>query len=291
MSLIAYSTALILAMSNPKDYKAEIEKWRHDANAQLLTPEGWLSVAGLFWLQEGDNSLGTKADEAVTLPHYSSPIAQVGTLTRTGKKVTLKVADGADVKVDGKTGSTFDLKSDNDQDTSTVSVGPVTFKIIVRGERVGVRLFDSQCKAVKEFKGRKWYPVKPEFKIEAKFVPYTPAMTVQILNVLGDSSPAKVSGYVEFPMHGKTVRLDAIDEGGEMLFFNFRDATSGKQTYDAGRFLYSGPPKDGKVTLDFNRAVNPPCAFTSYATCPLPPKSNILDVPIEAGELKHHPTH
>jgi len=272
------------------DYKADLTQWRKDAEARLLKPEGWLTVAGLFWLSEGENSLGTKTGGAVELPIHSGAASEVGKLLRNGKKVSLEVHEGVDVKVNGQAGTHFDLKTDAEGRPDTVQVGTVSFRIIVRGERVGVRLYDSGSKAVKEFKGRHWYPVKPEYQIKAKFVPYEPAKTFQILNILGDTELATVPGYVEFSLQGKTYRLDAQDEG-DTLFFNFKDSTSGKDTYPAGRFLNTPKASNGVVLLDFNKAVNPPCAFTAFATCPLPPQSNILKVAIPAGELTHHPAH
>lgn len=288
MSLVA--CALLFAMKQSSDYQTDLAQWRKDVETNLSKPGGWLTVAGLFWLEEGENTLGSKPGSKVLLPSYSGSSAEAGVLTRHAKKVSLDAKPGAEITVNGQAGTHFDLASDADGRPDSVQIGTVSFRIIVRGKRVGVRLFDSNCKAVKEFKGRHWYPAKPEFLIKAKFVPYNPPKTVQILNVLGDTEPAKVPGYVEFTVKGKKVRLDAQDEG-DTLFFNFRDTTSGKETYPAGRFLNTPRPVNGEVTLDFNRAVNPPCAFTAYATCPLPPRSNILKVAIPAGELTHHPVH
>ena len=273
-------------MNSPESYKEEIESWRKDSESDLLKPEGWLSVAGLFWLKEGENSIGTKDGSVVLLPTHSGAKFEVGTLTRHDGTITLDVKDGADVQVNGQSGLHFDIHPNSD----TIKVGSVWFRVIIRGQRIGVRLYDHNAQSVKSFKGQHWYAVKPEYRLKAKFVAYNPPKTFQIINVLGDSSPSKVPGYVEFSIKGKTYRLDA-QEGGQTLFFNFKDSTSGKETYGAGRFLDTPLPVNGEVDLDFNKAVNPPCAFTAFATCPLPPKSNFLAIPIPAGELAHHPEH
>ncbi len=285
---LSFVLASLVMTQTPPDYIAETTKWRLAADASLRQNEGWLSVAGLFWLDEGANSVGTRSGSKVLIPRHATSIENIGVLTRTGRKVSIDVNEETSVKVNGETSSHFELKSDADGEPDRIAIGDITMQIIVRGNRVGVRLYDSKSRAMREFKGRQWFPTKPEFRIEAKYVAYDPPHTAQILNVLGDSTKVRVPGYVEFAIKGKTYRLDAQDEG-EALFFNFKDATSGKSTYPAGRFLNARKPENGKVILDFNRAVNPPCAFTAYATCPLPPQNNVLKVSILAGEKTHHP--
>ncbi len=158
--------------------------------------------------------------------------------------------------------------------------------MIQRGQRIGIRLRDTNSKMRREFTGRKWYPLKPEFRLEAKWAPYNPPKPIKVPNILGDTNDDKSPGYAEFKLGGKTYRLEAVGVGPG-LFFVFRDGTSGKETYGGGRFLDADKPEAGKVILDFNKATNPPCAFTPYATCPLPPRQNRLPVRIEAGELKY----
>jgi uncharacterized protein (DUF1684 family) len=160
---------------------------------------------------------------------------------------------------------------------------------IVRGDRVGLRLYDTESKARKEFHGLKWYPIDSKYKVQAKFTPFESGKTYPIKNVLGDTQNWRSPGFVTFSLDGKLCRLVALDEG-DILFFNFQDQTSGKTTYPAGRFLYALKPIGGSVELDFNKATNPPCAFTSFATCPLPPRDNFLSVEVTAGEKVHHPT-
>ncbi len=245
-------------------------------------------MAGLFWLHDGDNSFGTKQGSVVTLPATSGAPSVAGTLVLRDNKVTLQTKETTSVKVNGKVETFYILKSDAEGTPDTVQVGSVSFKVIVRGKRIGVRLFDPKAKAVTEFVGRKWFPIDPKLRVKAKYFAYPQAKSVSITNILGDVEPVKIPGYVTFTLSGKTCRLEAQEEG-DTLFFNFKDLTNGQETYPAGRFLNTPKPIDGFVMLDFNRAVNPPCAFTAFATCPLPPKSNYLTIPVRAGELTHHP--
>lgn len=275
-----------------KDYLEQLSKWRNLQQQDLIRPEGFLSVAGLVWIKDGDNTVGS--DRSCTVRLSPSVPAHIGTFKKLGGFITFSAESAVTVTTPGEETKihldpTEGKKTVNIQSDSTrVTVGGVTFMVITRGARVGVRIFDSNCKGFKEFKGLKWFAPNPKFVIQAKFVPYDPPKTVGITNVLGDVTPVPIVGYAEFTIDGRTCRLDAQGQGSE-LFINFRDLTSGKTTYPAGRFLDAPKPKDGTVTLDFNRATNPPCAFTTFATCPLPPKSNYLGVSIPVGEKTHHP--
>ncbi|MDR3677832.1 MAG: DUF1684 domain-containing protein, partial [Acidobacteriota bacterium] len=158
--------------------------------------------------------------------------------------------------------------------------------VIHRGNRFGIRLKDKDSEARRKFTGTHWFPVAEEYRVTAKFVPYTPPRKIAVPNILGDVEQEDCPGYVEFTLKGRQYRLDPVSAGNE-LFFIFRDLTAGKETYPSGRFLNTAGAKNGEVVLDFNQAVNPPCAFTPYATCPLPPAQNHLPVRIEAGELRY----
>ena len=273
-------------------YLEDLEKWRAEQTAELKGDEGFLSVSGLFWLKEGDNTIGSDESNSIKL---TKPVpAHLGILKRLGNIVNLVLEDGAGVtlresgrtqEVNGSRGqSLIPLKSDS----TRVALGSLSFMVITRGQRVGVRVFDKACPGYLAFQGQKWFEPDLNYRIRAKFVPYNPPKTVNITNVLGDTTPVKIIGYAEFALEGRIVQLDA-QRAGEGLFINFRDLTSGKETYPAGRFLDTAAPHDGFVVLDFNRATNPPCAFTAFATCPLPPKSNYLNSRIPAGEKTHHP--
>src|SRR6516162_5455203 len=158
--------------------------------------------------------------------------------------------------------------------------------VIQRANRFGIRLKDKNSATRKAFSGLKYFPVQEQYRVEARFLPYDPPKKIAVPNILGDTEEEPSPGYVEFTLSGQKCRLDPVSAGDE-LFFIFRDLTSGKETYPSGRFLYTDMPKNGEVVLDFNKAVNPPCAFTPFATCPLPPKQNHLPIRIEAGELRY----
>jgi len=290
--VVTSSLVLVLALAgyafapNPdRAYTDRVLKFRKDLEADLKTDEGWLSVAGLFWLDEGDNTVGTSSTSKVHLPTGSAP-ADVGILALNEGKVSLKVAEGVDVLVNGKQATVAELKSDATGSPDQVKINALTFRIIQRGKRIGVRLFDQKCISRTGFTGLRWFPVRPEYAIKAKFVPYNPPKMIRILNVLGDTRMSPSPGYVEFTFKSKKCRLDA-ESSGNGLFLNFQDLTTGDTTYGAGRFLDTPKPENGSVLVDFNEATNPPCAFTTFATCPLPPPCNRLPVAIKAGEMAY----
>ncbi len=237
-------------------------------------------MSGLFWLKEGSNRAGTDPADEIVLPKGAAP-AHVGVFEFKSGRTTFRAEPGVPVMIDGKALRTAELEPDSD----TVVVGSLRMLVIRRGERYGIRLRDTNSQARRTFKGRSWFPVRASYRISGRFVPYTPPKQIPITNVIGDTAPTPCPGYVEFTLNGKALRLEPVAEpGARQLFFIFKDATAGAETYPAGRFLYTDPPRDGVVELDFNRAVSPPCAFTSFATCPLPPRQNPLPVRIEAGE-------
>jgi uncharacterized protein len=263
LALIIAAAFTLMAASD------ETAKWRADYEASLKAPNGWLSVAGLFWLHTGDNVVGSDPQSDVVLPASAPKRAGV-----------LKFADG---KV------TFDnrpLKSDAAGKPDVVKIGDVAMTIIERGGKTGVRLKDPNAQTRREFTGCKWFTEDPAWRVRAKWVGYTKPKKIAITNILGMTDQEDSPGYAEFTLKGQTLRLEPVVEDGG-LFFIFKDATSGKTTYGAGRFLDADLPKSGVVELDFNKAYNPPCAFTAFATCPLPPRQNVLAMAIDAGEKKY----
>jgi uncharacterized protein (DUF1684 family) len=226
-----------------------VEKWRADYEAGLKAPDGWLTVTGLDWLHEGDNA-----------------IARVGTVTLHNGAVTF----GSRV-----------LKPDS---SDAITMGDVTMTIIARGGKLGARLRDRNADTLKHFTGCTWYPVSEAWHVKAKWVAQPTKLA--ITNVLGMKLEEDSPGYASFTLKGRELRLTPVVEDGQ-LFFMFKDETAGKTTYGAGRFLYAAMPQNGAVDLDFNKAKNPPCAFTAFATCPLPPKQNALAFAVEAGEKKY----
>lgn len=265
------------------EYIKQIKGFRKEIEEGLKGDEGWLTVAGLCWLKDGDKVTFSKTpDGHVVLPSAATDVV-LGTFVRSGKTVTLEVPPDSPTRVNGKVVTSQELAERDD-----VTFGDVKMIVIQRGERIGIRVYDKKSKARLAFTGQKWFPIDQAYKIKAKYFAYDKPRTMPITNVLGDTAPVPNPGYVEFTFQGKKCHLEAQDTG-QALFFNFKDMTTGKATYDAGRFLDALKPVDGFVTLDFNLAVNPPCAFTSFATCPLPPKENTLPVEINAGEKSYHP--
>lgn len=265
------------------DYVEMIDRWRAEAEARLRAADGWLALAGLFWLQRGENPFGGDRALPIALPEGAAP-ALAGTIRYDGTAATIAAAAGVDLRVNGEPAAERALRSDADGPPDMVQVGRVTFFLIRRGARLGVRVRDPESPARRDFAGRRWFPVQPEYCIRGRFMPYDPPRTISNLNILGDTEEQLSPGSVAFEVDGQTVALDAT-RAGDGLFFVFRDGTSGQETYGAARFLAAPAPADGVVELDFNKAVSPPCAFTEYATCPLPPRQNVLSVRIPAGEL------
>jgi len=280
-----------VAADGPVDraYRQEIRKWRADYEDNLKRDNGWLTLAGLYWLKEDDNRFGTGPGNDLILPQGSAPEA-AGSFVFQDGKTRLRLNAGVQALLNGAPVLTdMELKPDAAGKPDRITLGHLSMIVIQRGRRYGIRLWDNQSAVRRDFKGTRWFPAKESYRVVAKFVSYPQPKTIPILNVLGDTEQNPSPGYAEFELDGKPCRLEPLLEG-DHLFFIFKDATSGKQTYPAGRFLYTGTPKDGRLILDFNHAENPPCAFTAYATCPLPPRQNHLQVAIEAGELNHeHP--
>jgi uncharacterized protein (DUF1684 family) len=268
-------------------YKAEIEQWRKEREANLRKENGWLSVAGLFWLENGENRVGTAPPNAIELPPNSAP-AQVGSFLLRDGKTLFTAASGVDVRAAGKPVRTLEMKPDVPGPADVLTIGALSMSVIERGGRYAIRLRDNNSRIRKEFTGLHWFGVDEAWRIRANWVPYNPPKKIGVLNILGITEPAICPGYASFTIAGKEYRLEPTDEDGQ-LFFVFRDLTAGKETYPSGRFLDTAAPKDGAVILDFNKAYNPPCAFTPYATCPLPLPQNRLPLRIPAGELVHHP--
>jgi hypothetical protein len=270
----------------PPAYKAEIEDWRRQREARLQRDDGWLSVAGLYWLTEGENRAGGDAASDIALPVESAP-PRLGSFLLKNGKTTFTAAPGVQVTSGGKPVRSLEMKPDVPGPADIIAIGSMSMFVIRRGDRLGIRLRDTNSSYRREFSGLQWYPVDEAWRIQAMWNPYEPPKKIDVLNIIGITEQETCPGYASFRVEGKEYRLEPIAEGSQ-LFFIFRDETAGKETYPAGRFLYSDAPRDGYVVLDFNKAYNPPCAFTPYATCPLPPPRNRLPARIPAGELNYH---
>jgi uncharacterized protein (DUF1684 family) len=269
-------------------YRAEIEDWRRHRVERLTAPGGWLSLVGLDWLSEGRNTLGSAPDNSIVLAQWP---AHLGTVTLDHGKATIALADGVDATIDGKRQTQAALRDDTDpqQDADVVESGTVRFYVIKRGDRYGLRVKDSEAATRKGFVGLDYFDIDPSWRVTAKWEAYDPPREIEEPNVLGQVDKVIVPGAAVFERGGKTFRVEPVIEtpGDTELFLVFADRTSGKETYGAARFVYTEPPKDGKVVLDFNKAYNPPCAFTPFATCPLPTQQNRLDTRVTAGEKKY----
>ncbi len=266
-------------------YRAEVLKWRETREANLRKEGGWLSVTGLFWLKEGRNSFGSAPDNDIVLPEGPSP-ARAGAFDLRGPKVRVVLLPGVAATVDGEVAGDRELRPDTTGTPDVLALGRLRMHVLRRGERFGIRLKDPESAARRNFTGLAWFDVQETARVRARFVPYEKPKMIRVPNILGQSSDMPSPGYCSFPWGGKEIRLEGVLEEPDAteLFFIFRDSTSGKETYPAGRFLYSALPKEGEVTLDFNKAYNPPCAFTAFATCPLPPPQNWMPVAMAAGE-------
>jgi len=273
--------------SHSSTYAQSIHRWQRARDAGLRDPNGWLTLVGLYWLHPGGNTIGSAQSNDLALPKGSVP-SQLGRLTLEGSNVLFTNLCGPKVTVNHRPAASKVPLSYDEAKPDVVRYGTVSFFVIKRGDKLGVRAKDSQSPTLKNFTGVKDYPVNPAFRFEAKFVS-SPQKT-KFLNILGQTEEDDSPGYVEFHYQGRLYRLRPTTEANE-LFFVFRDPTSKTTTFQPGRFLKTPMPVNGKVDLDFNKAYNPPCAFTPYATCPLPPKENILPFPVEAGELRYGKDH
>jgi uncharacterized protein len=252
-------------------YESEIAAWRAERESKLKADTGWLTVAGLFWLRDGRNTFGSASSNDIVLPDGPT---QAGAFEMHAGRVTATLA--------GQPPRT--LKPDSEASADVVVLKDLTLFVIKRGDRYGIRLRDKNSSFRREFSTLRWFPVKESARITARFVATREKITIP--NILGQKEEETSPGYAVFQWAGNEQRLYPTEEDGQ-LFFVFRDLTAGKETYPAGRFLYADTPRDGSVVLDFNKAYNPPCAFTPYATCPLPPPQNRMRVHIDAGELKY----
>lgn len=278
----AMGTSFLLGQAS---YRQEIEEWRKEREANLIKDDGWLTVAGLYWMKEGDNRAGTASTNEIVLPSGSAP-PRIGVFTFRNGSTTFTAEAGVEVTLNGKPVGKVALRSDAEGAPEVLRIGALSMWVIRRGDRYAIRLRDLNAPARRQFQGLRWFEIDEAWRIRARWVPYNPPKKVSVLNIVGITEEAICPGYAAFRIEGKEYRLEPTEEGGR-LFFVFRDATAGKETYPAGRFLYADPPEGGYVTLDFNRAYNPPCAFTAYATCPLPLPQNRLPVRIPAGERNH----
>lgn len=276
--------------SAPVSYREQIETSRRERLERLKGPTGWLSLIGLHWLKPGDNSIGH--DKKNNLVLNAGP-AKLGHINVEKDKISLHLEPGAAATVDGVAQENAELLDDTHEKPTTVAFGTASFYVIDRSGKKGLRVKDSEAETRKKFLGIDYFDIQPGWRIEARWEPFDPPHTMEVPTIIGTVEKYPVPGKAVFERDGKTFELLPVIEapGDTELFIIMADRTSGKETYGAARFLYAPMPKDGKIVLDFNKAYNPPCAFTPYATCPLAPPENRLDLRVDAGEKKYRGAH
>ncbi|MBS0590022.1 MAG: DUF1684 domain-containing protein [Proteobacteria bacterium] len=290
---VTSATAVQVGTDNAeRDYPRQVEAWRAKRVERLAAANGWLSLIGLEWLKIGNNTIGSAKDNHIVIakapPHLGSIL-----LDRDRATFSLDPRATKLVKIDGESKLGAELLDDSHEKPTLVSFGTANFYLIHRGDQFGLRIKDSAAPTRVHFRGIDNFPIDSAWRIEATWEAYNPPHEVEEGNILGQIDKVVVPGAATFERDGKTWKVEPIIEnpGDTELFLVFADRTSGKETYGAARFLYADMPKDGKIVLDFNKAYNPPCAFTPYATCPLPTQQNRLDMRVTAGEKKYQGGH
>ncbi len=286
-TIIFYSCSSDLNEKGSAKYISEIQEWHSKRIENLKKENGWLNLTGLYWLKQGENKFGAGKTNEIVFPEGKAP-SFIGSLFLKDSIVTVKVNEGVEVISNGERVSSLELKNDTQRGVTVLELGSLRWFIIKRGEKYGVRLRDLDSELLKTFQGVETYPINSDWKFEAKLETYNPPKKVEVPNVLDMVDTAVVSAALTFEKDGVVYKLDPLDEG-KQYFIIFADETSGNETYGAGRFLsVDKADSTGKIYIDFNKAYNPPCAFTKYATCPLPPKQNHLKLKITAGEKAFH---
>jgi uncharacterized protein (DUF1684 family) len=268
-------------------YVREIETWRVERETNLKKDGSWLTVAGLYWLRQGENWVGSGLENDFVLPAGTAPEV-VGVFVLDGAKTEFRARPGVAVTQQGKpvTNATFE-RTGEQAEKSAISLGRISMWVHNSGDRLAIRLRDLDSPIRKEFTTLDWFPVDPAYRVTAKFLPHPEPKPVEILNMLGDIEHYKSPGFLEFTLSGQAIRMEPVLNSSGGLWLIFKDGTSGKETYPAARFLQAEAPSNGEVTLDFNKAYNPPCAFNPYTTCPMPAKDNRLKIRVEAGEKNY----
>ncbi len=271
--------------AGPENEFEEILRWREERLQNLQRDDGWLTLVGLFWLQEGENTFGSDPDNDLVFPAGKVP-GFAGKFRVGAEETVIEVFDGVPITSKRQPVSSLELQSDAAGDPTMLEIGSLTFYLIDRGGQTAIRLKDRESAVLKEFQGLEYFPIDLRWRVPARFEPYESAVSINVPTVLGTTSRLTSPGTLVFSIGGETYRLDAIGEpGARELFVIFGDRTNGEETYSGGRFLTTPlPDTEGAVVIDFNRAYNPPCVFTPYATCPLPPPQNRLPIRVEAGE-------
>ena len=266
-----------------KTYHEEQIDWRKALDDSLKKEDGWLALAGLFWLEAGENTFGTDPDNDFVLDVSSGP-GRIGSFILDEKEVTLKVLENQDLLIDGEIKKEMVIKADSSGSPTEIKLDHLSFMLLDREDGLAIRLWDNQKPERLNFGGRLWMPIEDKMRIRGTFIPYAEEKEMVFSRKNGDDFCTSVQGEVKLDLEGEDYSLIAFEQEDGSLFIMFFDGSTGNETYSAGRYLIIDPPLEGGVEVDFNRAYNPPCAFTDFATCPLPPMQNRIEGKILAGE-------
>lgn len=269
----------------PDEHRTAVEAWWTARDERLRDPDGWLTLVGLHWLTPGDNRFGTDASNEIVLGGRDVP-AHAGAIRLEGDRAWL-------LRPDGSRALHAPLADDTGGEPTVIDVGSLRMYLIRRGERLGLRVRDHDSPALTTFSGMDRFPFDPSWRVAGRLDAAEPGERLEIVDVSGVETQEETPGRVVFERDGRQWRLHALPGGEDgALWLVFGDDTNGAETYGGGRFVYTEPPApDGSVVVDFNLAYNPPCVFTPFATCPLPPPANRLDLAIRAGELDYVAEH
>lgn len=270
------------------EYQNSIMKWRQEVDNNLRRENGWLALAGLFWLRKGINLIGSDPESDILLPKRAPK--RLGTFEFDGNNVMLEVESDLPLEVNGVTTESALLDADQEDVPSFITFNDIRMVVVRRSKGVGIRLWDNSREERHSFPSRQWYPVKENFRIPATYTRYETPKIVKMPDILGAILDEPMQGFVSFEVNGKKYKLMVEELPDRRLFIQFMDLTNNHVTYPSGRYHYTDTHENGKVFVDFNKAYSPPCAFTDYATCTFPPQENRLNATIEAGEIypKHH---
>jgi uncharacterized protein (DUF1684 family) len=267
-------------------YVESIEQWQQQRVERLKSKNGWLNLAGLFWLEEGENSFGSDLSNKITFPEKAD--AFCGTLTLNNGNISLNVIDGVNITSGDTLIQQMDLQHDHSGNTTYLQQGDLAWYIVKRGEKYGIRMRDYKHPRIEELDHIPSYPIQTNYVVEATLEPFDEPRTMVVATPLeGFTASYQCPGELHFKINKENLVLYPFTSG-EGYFLVIADETTGLGTYGAGRFMYSMPDSTGRIILDFNKAYNPPCAFSPFATCPMPPRENFLPVAIEAGEKSVH---
>lgn len=291
LNIIFFSIISSLLLSNcgeqylekgNKVYINEINEWHQKRINNLKLDNGWLNLVGLYWLKEGENTFGSDKENDIIFPPNAP--AKIGKYILKDSIASIEIFPDVIVTNGGEKIQSMIVENDLSDNVTKLRLDSLVWFVIKRGDKFGIRLRDLEAPLLKTFSGIDRFPVNEDWKITTNFLPHEKPREILVPNILGAMDIEYSSGNLQLQIGGKNFEITPVDAGNK-LFIIFADETSGEETYGAGRFLYADKPDStGKVILDFNKAYNPPCVFTPFATCPLPPKENYLSVRITAGE-------